>query len=1049
MREFLQTGKRQAKYFLMLCFALTCGYAHAQHVVSGTVKDENTGEQLPGVNVVLKGTSNGTISDAEGRYSLEVPSQDAVLIFSFVGYAKQEVPVGERNSIDVSLMSDISTLDEVVVVGYGTQKKSVVSGSISSVKATDLEAMPINRIEQALQGRTSGLTIAANSGQPGGGATVRLRGITSFNRDGGNNNQPLWVVDGVIIDNGGIGYLNQSDIESIEVLKDAASQAIYGARAAAGVILVTTKKGKAGSLKMNYNGYYGISEPARKLDLLNATQYATLRNEAAAANGDPLPFANPESYGEGTDWQSLIFNNSAKRQNHEFSISGGNDKSTFYTSFGYLSQEGIVATDISKYKRFNIRLNSTHKAKNWLTIGQNLGYAYNKSIGLGNTNSEFGGPLSSAINLDPITPAVVTDPAQANQPIYINNPVRRDENGNPYGISPYVGQEMTNPLAYISKQLGNYDWGHNIIGNFFVEAEPVKGLKVRSTIGAKLAFWGNEAFTPVYFLNSSNIISQNSFTRENNVRLDWNLENTISYTRTFLEDHNVSVLVGQGAYLDDNTRMTRVTFNGIPADNFDDASFNYKVPATQRTSDASEGQDHTVSSLFARINYDYKEKYLISALVRRDGSSRFGQNYRHGIFPSFSLGWVPSNENFWPANDIVNFLKIRGSYGVVGNDNIGNFSFLSTIGSGRNYTFGTTGSYLNGFSPNAPANPNLRWEETTSTNVGFEATILNDFTLTFDWYKKATKDILQNPRIPFFVGAISNPAANVADMENSGIELELGWRKQVGEFTLGFNGNFSYLKNKVTNLGNGIEFLTDGNAGFQGSAYSITRTEVGHTYNSFYGFQTMGIFQTQEEIEAYVGPKGKIQPNARPGDFKWEDINSDGVINENDRKFLGNPMPNYTYGFTLSAAYKGFDIVVFSQGVAGNQIFQGLRRFGITSSNWQTDALGRWTGPGTSNTYPRLVTDDPNNNLNNPSDFYLKDGDYFRIKTLQIGYTLPKSVVSKIGLERTRIYVMSENLATFTKYNGYDPEIGGGTMSIDRGIYPQARSYMVGLTVGF
>ncbi len=1049
MREFLQTGKRQAKYFLMLCFALTCGYAHAQHVVSGTVKDENTGEQLPGVNVVLKGTSSGTISDAEGRYSLEVPSQDAVLIFSFVGYAKQEVPVGERNSIDVLLMSDISTLDEVVVVGYGTQKKSVVSGSISSVKATDLESMPINRIEQALQGRTSGLTIAANSGQPGGGATVRLRGITSFNRDGGNNNQPLWVVDGVIIDNGGIGYLNQSDIESIEVLKDAASQAIYGARAAAGVILVTTKKGKSGTLKMNYNGYYGISEPARKLDLLNATQYATLRNEAAAANGDALPFANPEAYGQGTDWQSLIFNNSAKRQNHEFSISGGNDKSTFYTSFGYLSQEGIVATDISKYKRFNIRLNSTHKAKKWLTTGQNLGYAYNKSIGLGNTNSEFGGPLSSAINLDPITPAVVTDPTEANLPIYTNNPVRRDENGNPYGISPYVGQEMTNPLAYISKQLGNYDWGHNIIGNFFVEAEPIKGLKLRSTIGAKLAFWGNEAFTPVYFLNSSNIISQNSFTRENNVRLDWNLENTISYTRTFLEDHNVTVLVGQGAYLDDNTRMTRVTFNGIPADNFDDASFNYKVPATQRTSDASEGQDHTVSSLFARINYDYKEKYLVSALIRRDGSSRFGQNYRHGIFPSFSLGWVPSNENFWPANDIVNFLKIRGSYGVVGNDNIGNFSFLSTIGSGRNYTLGTTGSYLNGFSPNAPANPNLRWEETTSTNVGFEATILNDFTLTFDWYKKATKDILQNPRIPFFVGAISNPAANVADMENSGIELELGWRKQVGDFTLGFNGNFSYLKNKVTNLGNGIEFLTDGNAGFQGSAYSITRTEVGHTYNSFYGFQTQGIFQTQEEIEAYVGPKGKIQPNARPGDFKWEDINNDGVINENDRKFLGNPMPNYTYGFTLSAGYKGFDIVVFSQGVAGNQIFNGLRRFGIASSNWQTEALGRWTGPGTSNTYPRLVTNDPNNNLNNPSDFYLKDGDYFRIKTLQIGYTLPKSVVSKVGLERTRIYVMSENLATFTKYNGYDPEIGGGTMSIDRGIYPQARSYMVGLTVGF
>ncbi|HEY9046680.1 MAG TPA: TonB-dependent receptor [Ohtaekwangia sp.] len=1045
MREILQKRKQ---LFLLLFMVITCTYAQAQQVVSGTVKDEKTGELLPGVNVVVKGTSTGTISDIEGRYSLEVSSSDAILIYSFVGYAKEEVLVGGRNTIDIALRADISTLDEVVVVGYGTQKKSVVSGAISSVKASDLEGMPVNRIEQALQGRTSGLTIAANSGQPGEGATVRLRGITSFNRDGGNNNQPLWVVDGVIIDNGGIGYLNQSDIESIEVLKDAASQAIYGARAAAGVILITTKKGKSGGLKVNYNGYYGVSSPARKLDLLNATQYATLRNEAAAANGDPLPYADPQSYGTGTDWQATIFNNSAKRQNHELSISGGNDKSTFYTSFGYLSQDGIVATDISKYKRFNIRLNSTHKIKKWLSVGQNLGYAYNKSIGLGNTNSEFGGPLSSAINLDPITPVVVTDPTIANAPPYSNNPVRRDANGNPYGISSQVGQEMTNPLAYISKQLGNNSSAHNIIGNFYAEAEPLKGLKLRSTIGTKLAFYGSESFTPVYFLNTSNVISQNSFTRENNVRVDWNLENTISYTRS-IQDHNITVLVGQGAYLDDNTQMTRVTFNGIPADNFEDASFNYKVPATQRTSDASEGQKHTVASLFGRINYNYKEKYLVSALVRRDGSSRFGTNHRFGIFPSFSLGWVPSLENFWPANDIVNFLKIRGSYGVVGNDNIGNFSFLSTIGSGRNYTFGNTGAYQNGFSPNAPANPDLKWEQTTSTNIGFEATFLQDFNITFDWYKKVTSDILQNPRIPGYVGAISNPAANVADMQNSGVELELGWHKTIGEFTFGLNGNVSYLQNKVTYLGNGITFLTDGNAGFQGSAYGITRTEVGHTYNSFYGFQTLGIFQTQEEIEAYTGAKGKIQPNARPGDFKWEDVNGDGVINENDRKFLGNPMPKYTYGFTFNVAYKGFDFTLFSQGAAGNKIFQGLRRFGIPASNWQTEALGRWTGPGTSNTYPRLITSDPNNNLANPSDFYLKNGSYFRIKNIQLGYTIPKAIVSKAGLERVRVYIMSENLATFTKYNGYDPEIGGGTMSIDRGIYPQARSYMAGVMVGF
>ena len=1013
--------------------------------VSGRITAQSTGEPLSGATVSVKGTSEATTTDAQGNFKINSLRKGAVLVISYIGMATKEITVPEKGNISVQLEGNAGGLGEVVVVGYGVQRKSVVTGAISSVKAADLETMPVNRIEQSLQGRVSGVTIAINNGQPGSGATVRVRGITSI-----NNNDPLWVVDGIVIDNGGIGYLNQSDIESIEVLKDASSQAIYGARAASGVILITTKKGKSGALKVNYNGYYGVSAPARKLDMLNATQYATLRNESAIAAGLAKPYADPTIYGVGTDWQDLIFNKSARRQTHELSLSGGNAVSTFYLSFGLLDQEGIVATDISKYKRINIRLNSTHKIAKWLTFGENLAYAHDKAIGLGNTNSEFGGPLSSAINLDPITPAVVTNAAEAAAAPYTNVGIRRDANGNPYGISKVVGQEITNPLAYISTRLGNYDWSDNIVGNVYGEAEPIKGLKIRSTVGAKMAFWGTESFSPLSYLNSSSINSRTSYYRANNRNLNWNIENTVSYTRKF-NQHDVTLLAGPGAYSDGGSRNVNITYYNVPAENFDDASVNYNVPADQRVAGAGDGQDHYVSSLFSRLNYAYGDKYLFQALVRRDGSSRFGSNNKFGIFPSFSAGWVPTKEDFFPVTKAINFLKIRGGYGVVGSEQIGDFAFVSTIGGGRSYAFGTSGSYEIGYSPNAPANPDLKWEETHQTNIGFDATLFQNITVTFDWFKKKTTDMLMNPRIPSYVGAINNPAANVADMENTGVELELGYRRQIGKVNLSFTGNVSHYDNKVTFLGNGIQFATTGQQSFQSSAYPITRSLLGQPFNSFFGFKTLGIFQNQAEVDNYKNKTGvAIQPNAKPGDFRWQDTDGNGVINDADRVILGSPFPDITYGFTFNAAYKGFDMVLFGQGVAGNKIFQGLRRLDILTGNWQTKALGRWTGEGSSNSFPRLVQNDPNKNFTNPSDFYLEDGDYFRIKVLQLGYSLPASLIRKAGLQKARIYVMSENLLTFTKYSGYDPEIGGGAgAGIDRGIYPQARSFMLGINLGF
>ncbi|PSL47816.1 TonB-linked SusC/RagA family outer membrane protein [Chitinophaga niastensis] len=1018
--------------------------ADSSITVTGRVVNE-TNEPVPGATIRIQNSSLGTAADGNGKFTIKVPNSKSVLIVSFIGYDSKTVAIS-GNTLNVQLKPSQTALTETVVVGYGIQKKSVVTGAISSVRAADIESQPVTRLEQVLQGRTSGLTVAASSGQPGSASSVRVRGITSF-----NNNNPLWVVDGVVVDNGGIGYLNQYDIESVEVLKDAASQAIYGARAAAGVILVTTKKGKAGKMTVSYNGYYGTSAPAHKLKLLDATQYATLRNEAVTNDGGTPVYADPKSFGKGTDWQAQIFNNHATRQNHEISISGGSEKSTFYTSFGFLKQEGIVASAISKYERANFRLNTTHKITPWLTWGENIGYAYDKSTGIGNTNNEYGGPLSSAINLDPITPAIETDPALAAGAPYKDNAVRRDAMGRPYGISPVVGQEITNPLAYISTRLGNYNWSHNIVGNTYLEMEPVKGLKVRSTLGAKISFWGDETYTPISYLNSSTISPRTSFARGQHQGYNWNLENTVSYTKSF-GLHNLTLLAGQGAYMENRTKDVTVTFYDIPADNFGDASLNFKSAQANRISDGNEGIDHRVSSLFGRINYNYGEKYLAEGILRRDGSTRFGPNHKYGVFPSYSLGWVASKEGFWPENKVVDFLKFRGGYGTVGSDDIGDLAYLATIGSGRNYTFGNGDGekYLIGYSPNAPSNPDLKWESTSQTNIGFEATVLRNITVAFDWYNKKTNDILQKPRIPYYVGAIDNPAANVGSMKNSGIELELNYHNKLGEVEFSAGGNVSYIKNKVTFLGNGVKTLADKQERFQGMP-EIVRTEVGQAFNSFYGYQSLGIFQTQQDIDNYVDSKGnKIQPKAKPGDFRWADLDGDGVITDKDRTFIGNPMPSWTYGVTISAAYKGFDIVVFGQGVSGNKIFQGLRRLDITNANWQTKALDRWTGPGTSNDNPRLTDLDKNKNYTNPSSFYLEDGSYFRIKTLQIGYSLPGTVTKRIGLQKIRVYVMSENLLTITKYTGYDPEIGGtNALSIDRGIYPQARSFMGGLNVTF
>lgn len=932
-------------------------------------------------------------------------------------------------------------IEEVVMIGYGTQKKSNVTGAISSIKASDIEAIPAGKPEQVLQGRAAGVNVISNSGQPGSSATIRVRGITSF----GASNDPLWVVDGIVVD--GIGWLNQSDIENIEVLKDGASSAIYGVSAARGVILVTTKKGKKGRLNLSYNGFYGFGHASRKLDLLNATQYATILNEAYVNAGQTPKFANPQSLGEGTNWQDVIFN-TGERSNHEVSISGGNEKSTFYGSFGYYDQTGIVMSDISYYKRLTARLNSTHKVTDWLTLGQTFAYTHTKSQGI-NSNGEFGGPLSSAVNLDPTTP--ILNPDLSAVPAAARPFVVRNQDGIPYGISSLVQNEMSNPLAFKYTQLGNHGWSDDFIANIFAEVKITKDLTFKSSINGKKAYWGSWNFTPLYYLNANySNLGVNSLSRTTQEKFEWSLENTLNYQKRFGK-HNLNLLAGNGYYEYNIGLGQSVTHSKLPISNWEDASFNFDVGRANQTVSAWDYINTHKVSYFGRVVYDYDNKYLLTGTVRRDGSSKFGANQHWGTFPAFSLGWNVNNENFWPENKIINTLKLRGGYGILGNDGIDDFQFASFYVSGANYTgYDSTGNeiILPGYYPNTLANPDLKWETTSQMNFAADIKFLNNFNLTVDYYKKKTSDILRKIFIPGYVGVTNAPTANIGDMENEGVEVELGYKKNWSDWGVSVNGNFAYLKNTVTRLERGRDYI-DG-PGFQ-SMGPVSRLQVGESYGSFYGYNTLGIFQNQAQINSYVNANGQmILPNAKPGDFIWADTNGDGVITDADKVNLGNSVPKFTFGITVNLNYKNWDLMVFAQGQAGNKIFQGLRRLDLLNANYQTAILDRWTGEGTSNTTPRVTVNDTNHNYTWMSNYYLQKGDYVRIKLVQLGYTLPQSATQNFGVNKLRLYVTGENLFTFTKYTGYDPEIAAGdSFGIDRAYYPQARTFIFGANITF
>jgi len=1010
----------------------------AQVVITGKVTDEK-GEAIPGVTVRHKETGKAQATDVNGEYTMVLPEAAGTLSFSFLGYQTKDVVIGSDRSINITLVAVNGNLNEVVVVGYGTQKRSEIAGAISSVKASDMKDQQITRIDDALQGRVPGVSVVQSSGAPGSGPSIHIRGVTSI-----NNSDPLYVIDGVVVDNGGIDNINPSDIASIDVLKDAAA-AIYGSRSSAGVILITTKKGKPGAPVLTYDGNYGLQNPIHKVQLTNAAQYTTLRNEAVTNDGGTAPFANPSGYGTGTNWQNVIFGKNVPIQNHNITVSGGSDKSTYYTSFGYLDQQGIILPSIANYKRANFTINTSSKIVNWLTIGENLSMDYGKSqLSLNANGSNNSGPLTSALMLDPLTPVVVTDiNAQPNAAVY-NNPnyapyLAYDPQGHPYGISNYVQNAASNPLAYVQNQQG-YSWQTNIFGNVFVELRPIAGLTIRSQISTKVAYYGTRSFTPLYFLSlGDNNLTINHQYEESDRNITINWDNTVNYARSF-GLHKFTLLAGTNIQNEGGHGLNG-NFYGEPVTSFSQASPNFSIADINKIANGNDAQPYRLASVFGRLIYDYDQKYLLNVTVRRDGSSKFGTNNIYGVFPSAEAGYVISREKFFPRDNFVDFLKIRGSYGVLGNERpLGTFAYTTTIGGGRNAIFGDNGVAL-GSNPNGLANPDLRWEQVKMSDIGFDAIIFKDFNISFDAYHKVNSGMLDNPQLPSYVGATADPSVNVGDMLNKGLELSVNYNQKIGQVHLNAGGNIAYNQNKITSL---TRYKTYGAIG-GGSNLEIQRTTVGQPYQEFYGYQELGVFRSQGEINAYKNSSGGlIQPNAKPGDFKWADLNSDGTINTDDRKFLGQSTAPYSYGINLSATYKQFDLKVFGQGVWGNMIAQDYRRLDYPGSNYQIAAVNSWTPTNSNSNYPRLTDNDPNGNFKNFSNFYLQSGAYFRIKTFQLGYTLPEELIKRANMKKVRIYLSVNNLATITKYNGYDPEISGG---IDYAVYPQARTFILGLNV--
>lgn len=1045
----LQAHRYMLSIFLLFFFSLEM-FAQ-QLTVRGVVKDA-TGESIIGASVLVKGTTNGTITDFDGNFILTNVPNDAIIEITFVGYLPQSMKA-TSTPLNVILKEDTQTLDEVVVIGYGVQKKSVVTASIAKVGSDELSQTAPVRVDNALKGLAAGVQVSTQNGQPGSGSKIRIRGTGTI-----NNSDPLYIVDGMPI-GGGIDNINPSDIASIEVLKDAASAAVYGARAANGVVLVTTKKGTLGKVKVSYDFSYGWQTAWKKRDMLNASQYATLMNEAAAYAGEEPLYANT-NLGAGTNWQDVLFNDNAPVQNHQLSVSGASEKVNYYFSLGYYDQEGIIGGnyDKSNYQRLSLRSNTMYtlfdesEKRNWLkkmTLGLNISYSRINNIGV-NAGSLTGSPLGDALFMDPTMPVYADSEDQL-------QPYNRDKYGDPV-YDQLTGKllsmpndnfnEISNPLGRMSAQPGTKNNSDKIIANLTAELNIWDNLKYKFSWGSDLAFWGSDGWSHPYYLNKNSNNDKSEVWSSMNRGYTWQIENVLTYDKTF-GNHSFGIVLGQSA-----SRYTARALSGnrldLPEYLDDKANIDFAIGLQSDGKIGASGglgDPNSLASYFGRLSYNFAECYMLQVTVRRDGSSRFGSNNKWGTFPSVSLGWNITNEKWMEKRpDWLTNTKLRLSWGKNGNENIGNFRYTANVATGNNYPLGGSSNQniLLGSKPTGTPNPDLKWEESEQYDVGLDFGLFNNsLTFTADYFYKKTNGMLKEMAIPSYLGE-SKPWGNVGSMKNEGVEFEVGYKFGKGDFNFATSLNVSYLKNQLIDLGNADGFEMGDNVHQIGN---VSRSENGYPYPYFYGWSTDGILQNQAEADAYNSKYGQ---NAVPGDVRFLDYSGDGQLTDDDKHMIGKGTPDWTFGWNFNASYKNIDFSMLLSGALGQDILDVTRRLDCRYVNLPREFMNRWHGEGTSNTMPRFSWTNNNDNWR-ISDLYVHNGSYMRIKNIQVGYTLPLSFTKRFFVQKFRVYVAAENLLTFTGYKGLDPELGGDERSngIDRGYYPQARTFTVGLNLNF
>lgn len=989
-------------------------HAYAQDLtIKGKITD-NSGAELPGVNVTVKGTQKGIVSDAEGKYQLSGVPAKATLVFSFIGYLKQEIEANNRTVIDVVLEADVKSINEVVVVGYGTQRKIETTGSIASVKSSDLVQTPVANVAQGLQARVSGIQISQNSGSPGGNVSVRIRGTNSIN----GTSEPLYVVDGIQISNGGgindvspLSTINPNDIESVEVLKDASASAIYGARAANGVVLITTKRGKSGGTRVTLDSYFGVQKITKTLPLLNAAEFAQLENEVFKNSY----YKDPTSLGEGVNWQNIIFRE-APIQNHQLSINGGNDKTQLALSANYFDQDGIIIS--SNFKRYSYRLNLDHKISNRVKVGTSIlgSYSVNSGIQTGSTSQGDGDVVTGTILGAAIGAPPNLKPYRADGSIF---PFGEQEDGR--------YREVTNPLGLAAVM--NKTALKRTLVNLYGEATILKGLTYRASFNVDLQNNITDRYSPRSIISLRDLNDNSgSGSKANSNFLGLLHESILTYSQTIAENHSLKftgVFASQAEFANSNS----ISASGFP----NDATQNEALQLALNRTVSSSRSKQRLDSYMGRVNYGYKDKYFLDLTARVDGSSRFGTNNKYGFFPAVSAAWRLIEEPFLKNVTWLSDLKLRASYGITGNaGGISPYQSLSTVAAtGSDYVFNN--AYVTGINPTGIANPDLRWEKSTQTNVGLDVSLLNNrFSLIVDVYDKITKDLLYIKTLPLSSGYASI-TGNYASLENKGVEFAANARILDGPLKWNISANLTRNRNKVLDLDGGTtseRFIT-----------SYTILKVGEPLGLIKSYIFDGINQTGETI--LPGYDGRL------GGHKVKDLNGDGTITSADQTTTGNPNPNFIFGFSTNLAYKGFDLSAFLSGSQGNDIYN-LSRLSFENPLGQRNLLkgvvNRWSPTNPSNQY---VSAAQGGRLP-VSSYYVEDGSYIRCKNVTLGYTLPAIK----GIQNIRVYVSGNNLFTITNYSGFDPEVntfaGSNTViGIDNFVYPQARSFLGGIQVTF